>query len=395
MRAALVVAGKELRQRLRDRSVYIIGFVAPFALASILGLSLSQADDDEPFETTYGIVDLDGGEVSRGLVQALQSLDFAEVHDVATQADAEQQAEDGDIRAAFLLPEGFSEAVQANQPAEIRVIGAPDAEISTLIARAIADSFAAELNAVRLSIQAVLVLQSQPDLPIDPERIRELTERARRTAPPVTVDAGSAQSRLFDSTTYYAAGMAVFFVFFIVEFGARGLLQEREQGTMARLLAAPVAPAWIVLGKSFAAFVVGLISVTSLVVVSALLLGAEWGDPLGVAALVLSAVIAAMGITALVSTFARTSQQASSYASVAAVVLGLLGGVFFPISQGPGFLATLSLITPHAWLMDGFGELSGGGTGVAEVLQQVAVVAAFGVVTGAIAVARAGRLVPR
>lgn len=33
--AAFVVAGKDLRQRLRDRSAYLVGIVAPFALAAI------------------------------------------------------------------------------------------------------------------------------------------------------------------------------------------------------------------------------------------------------------------------------------------------------------------------------------------------------------------------
>jgi ABC-2 type transport system permease protein len=388
VRIALVIAAKELRQRLRDRSAFVIGFLAPFALAAILSLSLSQVDDED-FETTFGLVDLDGGEVSGEFTRLLDGLEFAEVREIETEAQAERLAEDGDVQAAFVIPDGFSEALRSARPAEVRVVGAPDAEISTLIARSIAEGFAAELNAVALSIRTVL---SRGPPPGD---LQELGERAQEERFPVTLDTESAQSRVFGSTTYYAAGMAVFFVFFVVEFGARSLLNEREEGTMARLLAAPIAPAWIVLGKSLAAFVVGLVSVTSLVVASGFLLGAEWGDPIGVAALVVAAVVAAMGITALVSTLAKTSQQASSYASVAAVVLGLLGGTFFPVSQGPGFLSLLSRIAPHAWLMEGFGDLSGGGTDVVDVLPSVAVVVGFGVVTGAIAVARSRRLVPR
>jgi ABC-2 type transport system permease protein len=385
---ALVIAAKELRQRLRDRSAFVIGFLAPFALAAILSMALSQADDED-FETTFGLVDLDRGEVSGAFAQRLDRLEFARVREVDDEAQAERLAEDGDVQAAFVIPDGFSEALLGGRPAEIRVIGAPDSQISTLIARSIAEGFAAELNAVQLSVRTV-VSRGSPTADL-----RTLAERAEQEPFPVSLGTESAQSRVFGSTTYYAAGMAVFFVFFVVEFGARSLLNEREEGTMARLLAAPIAPAWIVLGKSLAAFVVGLVSVTSLVVASGLLLGAEWGDPIGVAALIVAAVVAAMGITALVSTLAKTSQQASSYASVAAVVLGLLGGTFFPVSQGPGFLALISRIAPHAWLMEGFGDLSGGGTTVVDVLPSVAVVVGFGVVTGAIAVARSRRLVPR
>ena len=37
MRTALLVAAHEIRLRLRDRSVIILGFIAPFALAAIIG----------------------------------------------------------------------------------------------------------------------------------------------------------------------------------------------------------------------------------------------------------------------------------------------------------------------------------------------------------------------
>ena len=43
-----------------------------------------------------------------------------------------------------------------------------------------------------------------------------------------------------DPKTQVAAGMATFFLFFSVQFGVLGLLQERRQGTLPRLLAAPV-----------------------------------------------------------------------------------------------------------------------------------------------------------
>jgi ABC-2 type transport system permease protein len=70
----------------------------------------------------------------------------------------------------------------------------------------------------------------------------------------------TAESRSLTATSFYAIGMAVFFVFFTVEFGVRSLLDEREGGTLARLLVAPLRPAWIVGGKVLAGFVVGVVS---------------------------------------------------------------------------------------------------------------------------------------
>jgi ABC-2 type transport system permease protein len=128
------------------------------------------------------------------------------------------------------------------------------------------------------------------------------------------------------------------------------------------------------------------------VVASSLLLGADWGDPSGVAVLILSGVISAVGIMAVVAAFARTPEGAGNLQAVIAVGLGMLGGVFFPAPLGGGILANLSYATPHRWFMTGLGDLAGGG-GVAVVLPSAAALLAFGLVTGGMAGLRLRRRV--
>ena len=95
---------------------------------------------------------------------------------------------------------------------------------------------------------------------------------------------------------------------------------------------------------------------------------------------------------ALVATLARTPDQAQSWGSMAALVLGMLGGAFFPIAQAGGVLAALSLASPHAWFLRGLQEISGG-AGVSAALGPVAAILAFAVVAGGLAAMRIHRLV--
>jgi ABC-2 type transport system permease protein len=187
--------------------------------------------------------------------------------------------------------------------------------------------------------------------------------------------------------------MAIFFLFFTAMFGPLSLLGERRGGTLPRLVAAPIAPWSIVLGKALGTFVMAAVAMAVLVVASSLLLGASWGDPLAVALLTLGAVIAAMGITALITTLSRTEEQAGSWNSIAAVTLAILGGAFFPLARGPEFLQQASLLTPHAWFLRGIGDLAQEGTGVSTVLLPVGVLLLIGMVTGAVGLARARGLV--
>jgi ABC-2 type transport system permease protein len=387
MRRALAIAAKDLRLRIRDRSAFIIGFLVPFGLAAIFSLTLADVDDEEGFTATYAVVDLDGGDLGTAFAELVRSIDFVETRAAGSVASAERLAEDGEIDAAFVVPESFTEDVTAGRGAEIRVVADPQADVGGQVARAIARSYASDLDAVQLSVATAVAAGAPRD------ELPALAERARAAPHVAVLDRDTAEARLLTSTTFYAIGMAVFFVFFTVEFGVRSLLDEREERTLARLLVAPLRPAWIIVGKVVAGFLVGLVSMGALVVATSVFLDADWGSPLGVGLLVLLGVASAVGLTALVATLAKTPQQAGGYTSLVTVVLGLFGGTFFPISQA-SFLSTLSLLAPQAWMMRGFQDLAAGGA-VTETVPSLVALLAFTTITGGIAVVRARGLMAR
>ena len=389
MRAALLIAGKDLKQRLRDRSAILVAFVVPLGLAFVFNATLGGISTGGT-AFTYAVADADGSEVSAVFVDhvlpAVQESGAIEIRTVPSEPEGRRLVNDGKIDAMFVVPEGFGAAVQGSGGAEIRVVGDVDEPTGTQVARSVAGSFVADLNAVRLAIAAVLEPHSTA-----PAELDALVERATAVANPVTMVNLGASTKELDVTTYFAAGMAVFFLFFTVQFGVASLLEERKEGTLSRLLAAPIGRASILGGKLLMSFVLGVLSMTTLIVATSLLLGAKWGSPVGVALLVLAGVLAAIGVMALVATLAKTAEQAGSWQSIIAVVLGMLGGVFFPISQAPGILPKLSLLTPQAWFMRGLSDLAGGG-GWTVVLPAVLAMCVFAGVTGAIAAVRLDRM---
>ena len=129
---------------------------------------------------------------------------------------------------------------------------------------------------------------------------------------------------------------------------------------------------------------------TVLAVATTLLFGASWGNPLGVAVLVVAAILAATGIMALIATLAKNAEQAANWQSVVAVVLGLVGGTFFPVSQAPGVLSRLTFVAPQAWFLRGLGDLRGGSISVVWVPALAMLI--FAVVTGGLAMTRLNRL---
>ena len=389
MRAALIIAWKDLRQRARDRSVFLMAIVVPLFLAFIFSQIFSGVSGDS-VTFDYAVVDQDGGDIARVLVdEVLVSLEEDGLIKLTVAKSLEhgrRLAEDGDVSATFVIPPGFTDAVGLGQRAEIQVIGNVDAEIGTLVASAVAGSFAAELTAAQIAVAAVLGEGA------DPDAITELAQKATEIPNAISVRDVSADEKQLDPGTFYSAGMAVFFLFFSVQFGIASLLDERREGTLSRLLAAPI-PHWsILVGKFLTSLVIGVVSMVVLVVATSVLLGAEWGNPAGVALLVLVGVLSAMAVMALIATLARTSEQTGNYQAIVALVLGMLGGAFFPVAQAGGVIERLSLLTPHAWFLRGLSELQGGG-GLVDILPAIGAILAFAAVVGAVALTRVRRLV--
>lgn len=447
MRAVLLLAGKDLRQRVRDRSAILIAVVVPLGLATIFNLVFGAGATPEPFR--YAVVDADNGAVSRSFVEhvlnPLADKKIITLRRVGSAAEAERLTRDGAVDAAFVLPAGLTAAATggsgaaggvpaggsggsgavggvpaggsgagltaggpggpgvvggvtaaatggatggagAGGGAGIDVLRSIDAPTAGDVAEAIASSFAAELNSTR-----VAALTATGD-GTDPAAIAAAASQAAQRAAPVALADVSARGKILDTKTFFAASMAVFFLFFTVQFGVSSLIDERANGTLHRLVALPIRPGAVLGAKLVTSVVLGVASMAVLVVASSLLIGASWGDPLGVAALVVSGVLAATGITAVVASLARTAEQAGSWQAVTATLLGLLGGAFFPVAQVGGALEAVSLLTPHAWFLRGLGELAGGG-GLADVLPATGAMLLFGAVTGAVALTRLSGMV--
>jgi len=391
MRIAILVAIKDLRQRLRDRSAILVSVVAPLGLAFIFSQVLGGATD---FHATYVVADMDGGELAtvlrRDVIGSLEEAGVVTVIDAPTEAAARDAVEQGKAGAAFLIPVGFTAAIQAGQPTSVDVVGARNAGLATEIARSLAQRFSDGVVGIQLAVATVADLRGTATTPSDIARIAAAAAAAPAAVALVDREADLRQLSL---PSHFAASMAVLFLFFSAQIGMVSLFEERRQGTLARILAGPVRPTTVLFGKTLGGFVLAVISMTILVVATTILLKADWGPPVGVAAMVLGAVIAALGITTLVTSFFHTAEAAGAANSAVAITLGILGGTFAPTNQAPEVLAVVSLFTPHGWFMRGLGDMHGAGASVADALPSVGVLLLIGLVTGAVGFARARRLV--
>jgi ABC-2 type transport system permease protein len=103
-------------------------------------------------------------------------------------------------------------------------------------------------------------------------------------------------------------------------------------------------------------------------------------DPLGLLVLILAVVAAATGVGVIIAGLARTYTQAANYGRAILLLMGLFGGIFFPIELFPRSFDVLSYVTFHRWAMDGYLKLSLGGS-AASILPHTLILAAMGLLS--------------
>ncbi len=391
MHTAFLIAAKDLRQRLRDRSALLVSVVAPLGLAIIFSQLLGSVST---FSTSWVVANLDGGPLATVLrsdvIGSMADAGVARITDVTTAGEARAAVEGATQDVAFIIPAGFSADIQAGHPVTLELVGARDETLSTEIARSLAQRFGDGVVAVQLSVATVATLAGAS---LPPEEQARIAGAASTAVPPLALVDQEASLRQLTLKTYFSASMAILFLFFSAQIGMVSLFEERRQGTLARILAGPIRPTSVLLGKTLGSFAMGVVAMAILVGATTLLIGADWGPPVGVAAVVVAGIIAAIGISTFVTSFAHTTEAAGAANGALAITLGILGGSFSPTSQAPEVLSILALFTPHGWFLRGLGDMHGTGSSVTDGLPAVAVLLAMGLVTGGIGMARAQRLV--
>jgi ABC-2 type transport system permease protein len=377
MNAAFVIAGKDLRERLRDRSALVVGFLAPVVVAALISFAFAGT----AFHATVAVVDADRGPLATAFTTYLDAPELRAVIDVThvdSVADARRAIEDGDADAALVIPTGFSSAAQGTAAPEVTVLSSVDFPLAASVAGAVADSFVAQLNADRLSVATATSAGSTED-------IARLAAQAAELRLPERAELRAAGSRTVAPIDYFAPAMGITFMFFAIGFGARSHALERQGGTLDRIAAAPVRPWAVLTGRALATFCYGVASLGTVAVVTSLVFGADLGPPLAVAALVVAMGLTLMCLTMLVIAVARTDRQADGLASILAFGLVLLGGNFVYVGAAPEVVHTLALYTPNGWALRAFTDLSGGADWTSVVEPVLAILAFCAAVTAVVA----------
>ena len=181
------------------------------------------------------------------------------------------------------------------------------------------------------------------------------------------------ETSLFD---YFLPSFAVFFLMFAVAAGARDLHRERARRTLQRQLLGP-GPAWpIVVGKWIASVAQGLVMLSVLLSVGALLFRVNLGpDPWTLPIVIVLTCTAAAGFFLALALLVSREKVLDNLCTAVILVSGMIGGNFLPVDNLPPWAAGAGRYVFNYWANLSFSRVIGGNEGLSGIATPLLVLA--------------------
>jgi ABC-2 type transport system permease protein len=323
---------KELIELRRDRwalfrllvplfiQVVVFGYAATFTVSHVA--------------TT--VLDLDHSQASRALVSHFVATGRFDVVDLAAnQREVTRDLDTDRAIVAIVIHAGFAQRLNSGQTAPLQVSVDGTNSNSALIA---------------LSYVAQIVAQFQ-------------AEQVASVWPAAAPSAASAVNPILHERPWFNEGLADRWFFIpgvigtltliqVISLTALAVVREREVGTLEQIMVSPIRPAELILGKAVPFFLIGLIEVFLITLFGVLwfrvpFVGSAWVMLLGASLFLLAAV----GLGLLLSTLARTQQQAFALTFFIINPYFILSGFAFPIATMPRVLQWFTLFNPLRYFL--------------------------------------------
>jgi ABC-2 type transport system permease protein len=350
---------KDLRVFFRDRSALVFSLLMPIVFITVIASALFHHQEDG-MRLHVPVVNEDRGPVASTFIKLLnEHTDVVEVD----RTEAERLVrETHDAPAAIVFPPKLSKQYLQGKSTEIELLTDPAA--------------GSDLQAVKVLL---LLMDKEAASLADPFAEEKITLRERN------LTGSRLEVSVFEQRV---PGFTLMFVLLAVVFGtSMSMHDERDHGTLARLLVAPGGFTRILLGKLGARFVVGVAQMLVLLAWANWMFRVSLGSsPLGLLLLVAASVFAVVAVGMLVAGLSRSREQTIPLGLSLVLALSALGGCWWQQSMQPEWMSRIAPAVLTTWVMRGLNDLILRERGLDAIVLPASVLLAYGAATLAVGI---------
>lgn len=357
----LAMARKELLHVRRDTVLPRLIVLLPVVMLLLFGYALNTNVKN----IRLGVVDLSADRGSERIVKNYGADERFLLLPQPSLAAAQKAARAGNIRAILEIPAGALQSARTQEPVPYTVY--VDGSDPTFAAQIRAASAAAAQDSLA-ALGAVRAVTGTLSLPVNPT-MKTLYNPENRSA------------------VYLVPGLSGLILTLIcVMLTALAIVRERETGTIETLIATPIRPAEVILGKLLPYFAFGALDAALVLTIGHFLFGVPLvGSAWLLALAALLFVAGNLGLGILISTLVGTQPQAM-FATIAIIVPSIfLSGFLLPLEGLNRFFASLSALVPLKYYLQAVRGIMLRGTGLSDLQTAFIGLGVFAVVSLALA----------
>jgi len=352
------ITRKEFIQIIRDPRTLAVMFLIPIFQLILLGYAATTNVD----HLRTAVLDQDKSSESRDLINAYGVSNYFDItYNVSNEAELRRLIDSGAAKAGMIIPSGYSADLTRDHRAQVGfLIDGSDPTIANTA-----------LSAALLIGQAKSTTIIQKLIPgVDPTRLPGIDVRPRVLYNPELA-----------SSNFMIPGMIAMILQFLTTFlTSTSIVRERERGTIEQLIVTPLKSSELVIGKMIPYILIAFWDAIEVLVV-----GVFWfkvpinGSIPLLLVLIALGLLSSLGLGLLISTLARTQQEATLLTYFTMLPTIFLSGFFFPIDAMPAVLQWLSYIVPLRYFLIILRAVVLKGVGADLLIPEIVALVIFGV----------------
>ena len=177
------------------------------------------------------------------------------------------------------------------------------------------------------------------------------------------------------------AGTAILMLLFSVAGVGTSILEEKENGTINRLLYSPLKGSTILYSKMLFAFFISILQLTSMFLFASLILNMDMNVNIpGLILMIIATSFAVSSLGIFLAAIAKTRQQAQNLSTIIILVMSAIGGSMIPLFIMPSILQKIALLSVNYWGIQGFYDLFWRVLPLEEILPKILILISIGIV---------------
>jgi ABC-2 type transport system permease protein len=351
-RLAAMIA-KEVLQLRRDRLTFAMMFGLPIVQLLLFGYAI----DTDPHHLPTAVLAADQSQITRTILSALSNTGYMRfTHRPKSEAEANELLQSGEVQFVVTIPSDFTRRLVRGERAQVLI----DADATDPIAAA--NPLAAAAPAISQALARDLV------------------------GPLIGLrDKAEGKSRL----NIVPGLLAVILTMTMVMMTALAVTRERERGTMENLLAMPVRPIEVMIGKIVPYIAIGAVQVVVILLVAWLLFGVGVQGSLALFCLGTALFItASLAIGFTISTLTQNQLQAMQASFFLMLPSILLSGFMFPFRGMPSWAQWIGEVLPATHFMRIVRGVMLKGAGLGSISAELAALLAILLIVSTLAISR-------